>query len=166
MDTVHSAITEPVRRLEVFTGAGRRRKWSDEDKARIVAEIVASGDSVCSVARRHGLSPQQLFGWRRQLRGAAGGPFRIGRSTVCAGGGGRRGAGAALGRIAATPSRPLAPVTRTLFGTICFWAVTFIRLTSFPGSFRLPFMLPTQTTFLQPGGEHRNHFAASEPPRV
>jgi len=72
MDTVHSAITEPVRRLEVYTGAGRRRKWSDEDKARIVAEIVASGDSVCSVARRHGLSPQQLFGWRRQLREVAG----------------------------------------------------------------------------------------------
>ncbi len=71
MDTVHTAITEPVRRLEVFTGAGRRRKWSDEDKARIVAEIVESGDSVCSVARRHGLSPQQLFGWRRQLREAA-----------------------------------------------------------------------------------------------
>ena len=68
MDTVHSAITEPVRRLEVFTGAGRRRKWSDEDKGRIVAEILASGDSVCAVARRHGLSPQQLFGWRRQLR--------------------------------------------------------------------------------------------------
>jgi transposase len=73
MDTVRSAIAEPVRRLEVFTGAGRRRKWSDEDKARIVAEIVASGDSVCSVARRHGLSPQQLFGWRRHLREAAGG---------------------------------------------------------------------------------------------
>ena len=73
MDTVHSAITEPVRRLEVFTGAGRRRKWSNEDKARIVAETVASGDSVCAVARRHGLSPQQLFGWRRQLREAAAG---------------------------------------------------------------------------------------------
>src|SRR6266550_4423285 len=57
--------------FEVFTGAGRRRKWSDGDKARIVAETVASGDSVCSVARRHGLSPQQLFGWRRQLREAA-----------------------------------------------------------------------------------------------
>ncbi|AJA65749.1 transposase [Bradyrhizobium huanghuaihaiense] len=69
MDAVHSAITEPVRRLEVFTGAGRRRKWSDEDRAWIVAEIVASGDSVCAVARRHGLSPQ--FGWRRQLREAA-----------------------------------------------------------------------------------------------
>jgi transposase len=71
MDTEHIAITEPVRRLEVFTGAGRRRKWRHEDKARIVAEIVTSGDSVCAVARRHGLSPQQLFGWRRQLREAA-----------------------------------------------------------------------------------------------
>src|ERR1700678_2635393 len=68
MDTDHNAITEPVRRLEVFTGAGRRRTWRDEDKARIVAEIATSGDSVCAVARRHGLSPQQLFGWRRQLR--------------------------------------------------------------------------------------------------
>src|ERR1700755_1009891 len=68
MDTKHIAITEPARRLEVFTGAGRRRTWRDEDKARIVAEIATSGDSVCAVARRHGLSAQQLFGWRRQLR--------------------------------------------------------------------------------------------------
>jgi transposase len=68
MDTVDDAITKPVHRLEVFTGAGRRRTWSDEDKARIVAEIVASGESVSAVARRHGLSPQQLFGWRRELQ--------------------------------------------------------------------------------------------------
>src|SRR5450756_363841 len=67
-DTVDNAITKPVHRLEVFTGAGRRRTWSDEDKARIVAEIVASGESVSAVARRHGLSPQQLFGWRRELQ--------------------------------------------------------------------------------------------------
>ena len=38
MDTEHTAITEPVRRIEVFTGTGRRRTWSIEDKARIVAE--------------------------------------------------------------------------------------------------------------------------------
>jgi len=68
MDTMDNAITKPVHRLEVFTGAGRRRSFSDEDKARIVAEIVTSGDSVSGVARRHGLSPQQLFGWRRQMR--------------------------------------------------------------------------------------------------
>src|ERR1700720_2721150 len=70
MDTVDNAITKPARRLEVFTGAGRRRTWSDEDKARVVAEIESSGDSVSGVARRHGLSPQQLFGWRRQVREA------------------------------------------------------------------------------------------------
>ena len=68
MDTVDNAITKPVHRLEVFTGAGRRRTWSDEDKGRIVAEIIASGQSVSAVARRHGLSPQQLFGWRRELQ--------------------------------------------------------------------------------------------------
>jgi transposase len=70
MDTVDSAITKPVRRLDVFTGAGRRRTWSDEDKARVVAEIEASGETVSAVARRHGLSPQQLFGWRRQVKEA------------------------------------------------------------------------------------------------
>lgn len=70
MDTEHSAITTPARRIEVFAGAGRRRAWSVETKARIVAEIATSGESVCAVARRHGLSPQQLFGWRRQLRAA------------------------------------------------------------------------------------------------
>jgi transposase len=69
--TEHSASTEPVRRIEVFTGAGRRRTWGAEDKAKIVAESLTSGASVCSVARRHGLSPQQLFGWRRNARAAA-----------------------------------------------------------------------------------------------
>jgi len=71
MDTEHSAITEPVRRIEVFTGTGRRRTWSAEDKTRIVAETVRDGETVSAVARRHGLSPQQLFGWRRQVRQAA-----------------------------------------------------------------------------------------------
>ena len=55
MDTVDNAITKPVHRLEVFTGAGRRRTWSDQDKARMVTEIAVSGKSVSAVARRHGL---------------------------------------------------------------------------------------------------------------
>lgn len=41
------------RRIEVFTGSGQRRTWTVEEK------------TVCSVARRHGLTPQQLFTWRR-----------------------------------------------------------------------------------------------------
>jgi transposase len=48
---------EPVRRLEVFTGAGRRRRWTAEQKARIVAESYESSETVCAVARRHGLTP-------------------------------------------------------------------------------------------------------------
>ena len=63
---------EPVRRLEVFTGAGRRRTWRAEQKARIVAESYESGETVSAVARRHGLTPQQLFGWRGERRGSGG----------------------------------------------------------------------------------------------
>jgi transposase len=59
---------EPVRRLEVFTGAGRRRAWTAEQKAQILAESCESGEKVSAVARRHGLTPQQLFGWRREAR--------------------------------------------------------------------------------------------------
>jgi len=70
MVTDNDASTRPAQRIEVFTGAGRRRIWLDEEKVRIVGEIASSGDSVCAVARRHGLSPQQLFGWRRRLRDA------------------------------------------------------------------------------------------------
>ena len=57
-----------LRRLEVITGTGRRRRFSDDDKTRIVEETLAPGAVVSEVARRHGLSPQQLFGWRRQAR--------------------------------------------------------------------------------------------------
>jgi transposase len=62
-DTVTS-----VRRIELITGTGRRRRWSEDDKARIVVESLRSGVNVSEVARRHGLSPQQLFGWRREAR--------------------------------------------------------------------------------------------------
>jgi len=54
---------EPVRRFEVFTGNGRRREWSDDQKAQIIAESYEPGVTVCSVARRHGLTAQQLFTW-------------------------------------------------------------------------------------------------------
>jgi len=57
-----------VRRIEVITGVGRRRRWASEAKARIVAESYSSGLAISEVARRHGLRPQQLFGWRHQAR--------------------------------------------------------------------------------------------------
>jgi len=63
-------MPEPARRIEVFTGAGRRRNWSSEEKAEIVAESYGGGETVCAVARRHGLTPQQVFTWRRLARQA------------------------------------------------------------------------------------------------
>ena len=57
-----------VRRIEVITGAGGRRRWTVDDKARIVAETLEPGAAVSVVARRHGLTPQQVFGWRREAR--------------------------------------------------------------------------------------------------
>jgi transposase len=65
-DTVSMAMPEPARRMEIFTGAGRRRSWSSEQKAAIIAESLSGRESVSAVARRHGLTPAQLFGWRRQ----------------------------------------------------------------------------------------------------
>ena len=66
----HTLKPEPtaVRRLEVITGTGRRRRFSADDKARIIEETLVAGAVVSEIARRHGLSPQQLFGWRRQAR--------------------------------------------------------------------------------------------------
>ena len=59
------------RRLEVITGVGRRRRWSDEDKARIVAESLDPRTSASAVARRYGLHASQLFTWRQRLAALA-----------------------------------------------------------------------------------------------
>jgi transposase len=58
------------RRVEVLTGPGRRRRWSDDDKARVVAETAEPGATVTAVARRWQVSPQQVFDWRRAARKA------------------------------------------------------------------------------------------------
>ena len=60
--------SRPVRRVEIINGLGGRRRWSVDDKARIVEETLVPGAVVSEVARRYGLSPQQLFGWRRAAR--------------------------------------------------------------------------------------------------
>ncbi|WP_410051726.1 transposase, partial [Bradyrhizobium sp.] len=61
----------------------RRRRWSAESKARIVAESQAPGAVVSEVARRHGLSPSQLSAWRKAARDRGTGPAaRSGAGTV------------------------------------------------------------------------------------
>ena len=65
--TLKQEATE-VRRLEVITGIGRRRRFPEDFKARIVEETLVEGAVISEVARRHGLTPQQVFTWRRQAR--------------------------------------------------------------------------------------------------
>jgi transposase len=59
------SMTENIDRIEVMTSVQRRRRWSAEEKARIVQETYAPGMSVSLVARQHGIAPNQLFAWRR-----------------------------------------------------------------------------------------------------
>src|SRR3984957_19769783 len=58
------------RRVELLTGPGRRRRWSAEEKAQIVAETLVPGARVSEVARRWHVCSQQVFGWRRAMRQA------------------------------------------------------------------------------------------------
>ncbi len=51
----------------MITGVGRRRRWTDEEKAWIVAESLDPATTVSAVARRYGLHASQLFTWRQQL---------------------------------------------------------------------------------------------------
>lgn len=54
--------------VTVIEGSARRRSWSVEEKARIVAESLDPAVSVSAVAERHGINPNQLFTWRRRFR--------------------------------------------------------------------------------------------------
>ena len=70
----HEAIprdsTGASERIEIITGHERRRRYSDEDKARLVAEAGQPGQGVHAVARRHGVCSSLLYRWRRDGVGA------------------------------------------------------------------------------------------------
>jgi transposase len=55
-------------RVEVLDGLERRRRWSQDDKARIVEETLVPGAAVTDVARRNGIAASVVFTWRRQAR--------------------------------------------------------------------------------------------------
>jgi transposase len=60
-------MSGPGQRIEVITGAERRRRWSWEQKQAIVAESVAPRASPTVIARKYGLNTGQLYTWRRQM---------------------------------------------------------------------------------------------------
>ena len=60
------------RRIEVITGQRRRRRWTAEEKARIVAESFEVDANISEVARRNGVVRGLLTAWRRKFATAAG----------------------------------------------------------------------------------------------
>src|ERR1700738_2112290 len=68
----HKHSTE-VERLEVIE-TGRRRRWSDDEKLRIVLESLQAPRAISSTARRHGISRSLLMIWRRLFRPEPTGP--------------------------------------------------------------------------------------------
>ena len=60
------------RRIELITGERRRRRWTAEEKARIVAESFEEGANISEVARRNGVVRGLLTVWRHKFTTAAG----------------------------------------------------------------------------------------------
>lgn len=55
-------------RQDVLTGVERRRRWAAEQKLQILAEVGVDGATVSDVARRHDLTRQHIYQWRREMR--------------------------------------------------------------------------------------------------
>ena len=61
----------------MITGRRRRRDWSDEEKARILAESAVADVNISEVARRNGVSRGLLNVWRRNARLPSAGRLRF-----------------------------------------------------------------------------------------
>jgi transposase len=77
-------MTGNIDRVEVITSVQRRRRWSAEEKARIVQETYAPGMSVSLVARQHGVAPNQVFKWRQLYADGALSAVGAGEEVVAA----------------------------------------------------------------------------------
>jgi transposase len=58
-----------IQRVEVITGTGGRRRFSDEQKQQLVEEAFQPGVKATEVARRHGMDVSLLYRWRRMMFG-------------------------------------------------------------------------------------------------
>lgn len=67
MDDIIDDTKDVYRRVELLMGPDRRRRWSADEKSRIVAESLVPGAVVAQVARRWQICRQQIFAWRREL---------------------------------------------------------------------------------------------------
>ena len=55
-------------RVEILNGVERRRRWPEDENARIIEESFTPGAKVSDVARKHGVSRGLIFAWRKEAR--------------------------------------------------------------------------------------------------
>ncbi len=60
-------MSSSVDRIEVFAGIQRRRRFSVDQKLAVLHEAMQPGMTISYVARRHGIAPSLVFGWRRRM---------------------------------------------------------------------------------------------------
>ena len=72
----------PYSRVEVITSVQRRRRWLTAEKVRLVEEAMQPGMSVSFVARQAGVSPSQLFAWKRRMLEGGHGPVQADEDVV------------------------------------------------------------------------------------
>jgi transposase len=63
-----SYVAQAIMRDGVVVRVERRRRWTDEDKLAILAEVGVNGWTVADVARRHDLTRQHIYQWRAEMR--------------------------------------------------------------------------------------------------
>ena len=60
-------MSSNAERVEIYSGIQRRRRYSVDEKLRILQEASRPGITISYVARQHGISPSLLFHWRRRM---------------------------------------------------------------------------------------------------
>ena len=60
-------MSKPIDRVDIITGMQRRRRYTAEEKVRLVEQTMQPGMTVSAVARLHGVAPSLLFQWRRRM---------------------------------------------------------------------------------------------------
>jgi len=60
-------MSQPIDRVEIISGTHRRRRYSAQEKVRLVEQTLQPGMTVSAVARLQGVSPSLLFQWRRRM---------------------------------------------------------------------------------------------------
>jgi transposase len=63
-----SEMTNLRPRIEVLDSMDKRRRWTSDEKQRLLAEAEQVGNTISSIARKYGISASQVFNWRKQFQ--------------------------------------------------------------------------------------------------